>query len=100
MLPLMNSGETSIEGYVLYITAPIYMIFILYSIIAPLANLKTIIIEDISITYKYLLMKKKYNLKEIDGYFTMELPSRDNTYETIYPVRNNTILPPIDPFIC
>ena len=41
----------------------------------------------------------EYNsLKDIDGYFTMELPSRECTYETIYPVSTNRILPPISSF--
>ena len=96
--PILDSAESSADRYVIFCAVPLYVIFTLYAVAAPLVNLKTVIIDDVLISYKYLLRKKNYSLKDVDGYFTMELPSRDNTYETIYPVKNNKILPPISSF--
>lgn len=96
--PFMSSEMTASDRYVLYCAVPLYIIFTIYALVSPFVNLKNVIIDDISITYRYMLRKKSFRLKDIEGYFTMELPSRDTTYETIYPVSSNRILPPVSSF--
>jgi len=98
MSPLFTSGEIGTEDYTFYITIPLYVLFTLFALISPLVSIKNIVVDEVSIRYKYLLMRKSFNLKDIDGYFLMDLPSRDATYETIYPVSGNRILPPISSF--
>jgi len=98
MSPLFISGDIGTNDYTFYIVVPLYIIFTLFALISPLVSIKNIIIDDTSIIYKYLLMRKSYDLKDIDGYFTMEIPSKDTTYETIYPVSRNRILPPVSSF--
>lgn len=98
MSPLYTTGEIGAGDILFYVTVPVYVIFVLFAVISPFVSIKKIIIDDTSIVYRYLLMKKSFNLQEIDGYFTMDLPSRDATYETIYPVSRNRILPPVSSF--
>lgn len=98
MSPMFTSGEINPDDIIFYITVPLYIIFTLYALVSPLISIKNIFIDGTSIQYKYLLSRKTFNLKDIDGYFTMEIPSKDTTYETIYPVSRNRILPPISSF--
>jgi hypothetical protein len=98
MSPLFISGEINTGEAAFYIAIPIYILFTIFAVISPLVSIKSIIIDENSISYKYLLARKIFNLKDIEGYFTMDLPSKDATYETIYPVSRNRILPPISSF--
>lgn len=98
MSPLFVSGEISLSDPEFYIAVPLFVVFTLFAVISPLVSIKNICIDDASIKYKYLLARKTFNLKDVDGYFTMEIPSKDTTYETIYPVSRGRILPPISSF--
>jgi hypothetical protein len=98
MSPLFTSGEISFSDPEFYIAVPLFAVFTVFAVISPFVSIKNILIDDSSIKYKYLLTRKIFNLQDVDGYFTMELPSRDTTYETIYPVSRNIILPPISSF--
>lgn len=98
MLPMFISGEITSGDFLFYITVLLYVLFTLFAVISPLVSIKNIYIDDSVLLYKYLLFRKSYNLKDVDGYFTMELPSKDTTYETIYPVSRNRILSPISSF--
>jgi len=92
------SGEIKPDDILFYVIIFIFILFTLFAVISPLISIKNIYIDETSLCYRYLLLKKSYDLKEIEGCFTMELPSRDTTYETIYPVSRNKILPPISSF--
>ena len=98
MRPSFISGEIGTGDIMFYIAVPLFVIFTLFAVISPLVSIKNIYIDDASIIYKYLLMKKCFKLEEVDGYFTMDLPSKDATYETVYPVSRGRILPPISSF--
>ena len=98
MSPMFISGEITSGDFLFYITVPLYVLFTLFAIISPFVSIKNIYIDDSTLLYKYLLFRKRYNLKDVEGYFTMELPSKDTTYETIYPVSRNRILSPISSF--
>ncbi len=92
------SGEISYGDPLFFITVPLYIVFTLFAIISSFISIKNIFIDEKFLRYRYLFFSKRYNLNNIDGYFTMELPSRDTAYETIYPVSSNRILPPISSF--
>ncbi len=98
MSPMFISGEITSGDLLFYITVPLYVLFTLYAVISPFVSIKNIYIDDSTIVYKYLLFRKSYHVKDVEGYFTMELPSKDTTYETIYPVSRNRILSPISSF--
>jgi len=98
MSPLFISGEISTDDFFFYIVVPLYILFTLFALLSPLVSLKNIDIDDTLIVYKFILFRKSYSLKDIEGYFTMELPSKDTTYETIYPVSRGRILSPISSF--
>jgi hypothetical protein len=98
MSPLFISGEITAGDPLFYLTLPLYALFTLFAVISPFISIKNIYIDDSTLVYKYFLFSKSYNLKDVDGYFTMEIPSKDTTYETIYPVSRNRILSPISSF--
>lgn len=98
MSPMFISGEISYGDPLFFITVPLYIVFTLFAIISSFISIKNIFIDEKFLRYRYLFFSKRYNLNNIDGYFTMELPSRDTAYETIYPVSSNRILPPISSF--
>lgn len=98
MRPLFISGEIGIGDITFYIVVPLFVIYTLFAVVSPFVSIKNVYIDDTSLSYKYLLMKKSFKLEDVDGYFIMDLPSRDATYETIYPVSRNRILPPVSSF--
>ncbi len=98
MAPVVRGAESQSDRYIFYVAVPIYIVFVIYAMVAPLVNLKSVTIDDKTVIYRYLFFKKSILLIDVDGFFTMEIPSRDYTYETIYPVSNNKILPPVSSF--
>lgn len=98
MSPMFISGEISSGDPLFYITLPLYGVFVLFSILSPFISIKNIYIDEKSLRYRYLFFSRSYNLKDVEGYFTMEIPSKDTTYETIYPVSRSIILSPISSF--
>lgn len=95
---LINSGEIEADSLIFYMIAAVFVLFTIYAVVSPILNIKEVYIDDKIFIYKYLFFRKSYTLNEIDGYFTMEVPSKDTTYETIYPVMRNRILPPVSSF--
>ncbi len=98
MSPLFTSGQITPGDPLFYLTVPFFVVFVLFSVISPFVSIKNIYIDEKSLRYRYIFFSRNYNINDIDGYFTMELPSRDTTYETIYPVSRNRILSPISSF--
>ncbi len=78
------------------------VIFILdaFALIFPFAASYNIIIDEKYMTYTWIFapLRKKFLLDEIEGYYTILLPSRDNVYLTAYPQKNGRLLSSISTF--
>lgn len=99
IFPFVRNGswmESVQNGIYFFIT----IIFGAFSLVSPFVNIKIIKIDDTALIYRYMLWQKKYIFTKINGYFLMDVPSRQGTYETIYPVSDNRILSPISSFYC
>lgn len=95
---IFSDGDITTDGPVFYMLIFIFVIYTFFAVVSPFVSIRNVHIDDKSLNYRYLLRKRVYLLETIEGYFTMELPSRDYTYETIYPVSRGIILPPVSSF--
>lgn len=95
---IFSDGDITTDDPVFYILFFLFLIYAGFAAISPFVSLKSIRIDADGLTYRYPLLKKVYPLNEVEGFFIMEIPSRDYTYETIYPVSRGRILPSVSSF--
>ena len=93
-----NNSEISPFAY--YAFSLIVIVFVLFAILYPIIKIYSVEISEDVIIYKwtFLPIKKKYNIADIDGYYTTMLQSRDASYLTFYLTKNQKVLPSISTF--
>jgi hypothetical protein len=76
------------------------LLLFIFSIVYPVTALYRVELRNNYLEYSWIIIsrRKKVALAEIEGYYSILLPSRNSEYLTFYPVSRGRVLPAISSF--
>lgn len=92
--------DPGINRISLYIIIFSFTLFDLFAFIHPLISCYNVFYDGEYLLYKWTFIprRKKIHAEQIEGYYTMKVPSREDEYLTAYPACGNKLLPAISSF--
>ena len=92
--------ESGINTVSLYILGLCVILMDLFAVIHPFTACYDTLYDGEYLVYrwKFIPRNKIIRITDIEGYYTMKVPSRDNEYLTAFPVTRESVLPSISSF--
>lgn len=92
--------ERGMNDAALYILGLCVLLMDVFAILHPMLACYDVYYDGEYLFYKWKFIprNRKFRIQDIDGYYTMKVPSRNNEYMTAYPVQGNAVLPSISSF--
>jgi hypothetical protein len=98
MMTVLPSTHHGVFSKVMWLLMTV--VFDSFALLQPLITCYKITVSEVYLDYKWTFVpfSKRYEKSKIKGYISIELPSRQATYLTYYPVLGNKLLPSISSF--